>query len=62
MESKTSQKIILGAVVATAGLALTQIAFADKKPQWVKKGTKLVKCAGVVKAGMNDCGANAHSC
>ena len=35
---------------------------AQAAPSWAKKGDKLEKCAGVVKKGKNDCGANGHSC
>lgn len=39
----------LGAALSTSAVA------ADKK-------VEMEKCSGIVKAGMNDCGANGHSC
>lgn len=62
MEGKVSKRVIIGAVAATAGLALAHGASAGQTPKWAKKGTKMVKCAGVVKTGMNDCSANDHGC
>ena len=45
--------------VATVGAFITGAAL--MAPQaYAKKGYE--KCAGVVKAGQNDCGANGHSC
>ncbi|HAC65403.1 MAG TPA: hypothetical protein DCF68_18205 [Cyanothece sp. UBA12306] len=40
--------------VLALGLQVTEPAFAGKPG--------MEKCAGIVKAGMNDCGANDHSC
>ncbi|MGH7820126.1 MAG: BufA1 family periplasmic bufferin-type metallophore [Candidatus Binatia bacterium] len=31
-------------------------------PDWAGKGETLEKCAGIAKAGKNDCGASAHDC
>lgn len=46
-------------VSTAAGLALSSAALA-KAPTWAN--SKTVKCAGVVKAGANHCGANGHAC
>jgi uncharacterized membrane protein len=48
------------AALASAGL-LTAVA-AQAGPSWVSKGVAAEKCAGVAKAGKNDCGANGHAC
>ena len=45
-------------VVGVGGIAVTALA----APDWAKKGDTLEKCAGVVKAGKNDCGAKGHAC
>lgn len=47
---------------ALVGAGLTISGAALGLPKWAKKGDKLVKCKGIVKKGMNDCGANNHSC
>ena len=47
------------------GIALTGCSSTDKKSEgknWYIKGETIVKCRGIVKKGMNDCGANDHSC
>ncbi|MFT4702984.1 MAG: putative membrane protein [Bradymonadia bacterium] len=31
-------------------------------PSWSQPGDTIEKCAGIVLAGQNDCGANGHSC
>jgi len=31
-------------------------------PEWADKGDTLEKCAGVARAGKNDCGASTHDC
>ncbi|MGF1507924.1 MAG: DUF2282 domain-containing protein [Myxococcota bacterium] len=41
--------------LATAGAALAA-------PHWAAPGSTIVKCAGIAKKGMNDCGANGHDC
>lgn len=43
-----------------ATISLSTIASAG--PSWAKKGDVIEKCQGVAKKGMNDCGANGHSC
>ncbi|MFK8139434.1 MAG: DUF2282 domain-containing protein [Bdellovibrionales bacterium] len=53
-------------LTAAAGLVVSGLgmgtADAAGTPSWAKKGTKIVKCRGIAKAKMNDCGANGHSC
>ena len=51
-----NKHIITAALMAIGLSAALTVANAEDK----KKETK--KCAGIVKAGMNDCGANGHSC
>ncbi len=46
-------------LTAIAGLAISTASHA--KPAWADK-VEAVKCKGVAKKGMNDCGANGHSC
>lgn len=50
-------KQIITATLMAIGLsaALSVATAEDKKPE-------TEKCAGIVKAGMNDCGANGHAC
>lgn len=31
-------------------------------PEWADKGETLEKCAGIAKAGKNDCGTSTHDC
>ena len=55
MKAKTLSAVALAGAMATAlSLSVTQQAVAAKKD--------MEKCAGIVKAGKNDCGANGHSC
>ena len=49
MTGAAAASVLAGAMVLASGSAL-----ADEK--------KMEKCFGVVKAGMNDCQANGHSC
>lgn len=55
----TINKQLMAATIMALGLAATttalQAADDDAKPE-------TEKCAGIVKAGMNDCGANGHAC
>lgn len=46
------------------GIALSGCSSTDKAQgkKWYSKGDTIVKCRGIVKKGMNDCGANGHSC
>lgn len=54
---KTSKKLMTAAAL-TAFVAGSTTMVQDANA--AKKGYE--KCMGVVKAGMNDCGANGHSC
>jgi uncharacterized membrane protein len=48
---------------AAIGLGFAGIsAEAEAAPGWAKKGDTIVKCRGIAKKGMNDCGANGHDC
>jgi uncharacterized membrane protein len=49
------RQLIQGSALALAALAMTQSAIAADKPE-------MEKCAGVVKAGKNDCGTSKHAC
>lgn len=55
------KRLILTAAIAGAvsAAAATSIRSADAAPSW-KEGAE--KCSGMVKKGMNDCGANGHAC
>ena len=57
--SKEQSLLKLAGITALLSVATNANAF---KPKWVKDDVKVVKCAGIAKAGMNDCGANGHSC
>lgn len=59
-EGKTISRA-MALAVATLSAALVAEAFAAPPP-WAKKGDQLEKCAGIVKKGMNDCGAKGHAC
>lgn len=51
-------KSIMAAALVAVGLAATSgalLAADDAK-------VEMEKCSGIVKAGMNDCGANGHAC
>lgn len=63
-----SNKTLLGATLASfvaLGLA-SQLVPVEAKPSTPSgtppKGYESEKCAGIVKAGLNDCEANGHSC
>ena len=58
MFNKTSAVFL----AALAAGTFTVSSMANAAPKWAKKGSKIEKCAGVVKKGMNDCGANKHGC
>lgn len=50
---------------ATAAMAIGSSLISNAQamlPKWAKKGMKVVKCKGIAKKGMNDCGANGHGC
>lgn len=51
---------LLTATLAAGSLGLASIAHAA--PKWAPPGSTIVKCAGIAKKGMNDCGANGHDC
>ena len=55
-------KLLHAMSVALVGAGLVVSGAILGAPKWAKKGTKLVKCKGIVKKGMNDCGANGHAC
>ena len=49
------RQLIQGSALALVTLAMTQAAVAADKPE-------MEKCAGVAKAGKNDCGTSKHAC
>lgn len=53
-----SSKSVIGYAALTAFVAASSVMASDAHAG--KKGYE--KCAGIVKAGQNDCGANGHSC
>ena len=53
--------LLLISTSLSAGLSLVTT-IADAKPKWAKAKQPVVKCAGIAKKGMNDCGANGHAC
>lgn len=54
--------IAAGAACATALVALAPRGADAAPPSWAEVGDTLEKCAGIVLAGQNDCGANGHDC
>jgi len=54
MKTQTLSKVAAGSILAAALVANAGLAHAGKEGY--------EKCQGVAKAGMNDCGANGHSC
>ncbi|MEM1413604.1 MAG: DUF2282 domain-containing protein [Myxococcota bacterium] len=51
-----------GGLAAVAGVAISSgVALADA-PSWAAPGSVIEKCAGIARAGQNDCGANGHDC
>ena len=54
MKKNTLSKVAASSILAAALLSNSAITHAGKEG--------LEKCQGVAKAGMNDCGANGHSC
>ncbi|WP_020395881.1 DUF2282 domain-containing protein [Thiolinea disciformis] len=52
------QKSIMASTLIALGMAASSMAMAEDK----KAEVEMEKCSGIVKAGMNDCGANGHSC
>ncbi|MBU0656833.1 MAG: DUF2282 domain-containing protein [Gammaproteobacteria bacterium] len=53
----TSNKQLMATTLMALGMAAASgiVTAADDKPE-------MEKCGGIVKAGMNDCGANGHAC
>lgn len=50
-------------ILATLAVGGFMVATASQaKPSWAIEGVKIEKCAGVAKAGQNDCGAKGHDC
>ena len=58
MQKDISQKII----IATAVTSILSLGVTSYTEQAIAANTEMEKCAGIVKAGMNDCGANDHDC
>lgn len=58
---KAKPNPLVTASIALGSLSVAGVALAAA-PQWAAPGSTIVKCAGIAKKGMNDCGANAHSC
>lgn len=58
MKRALNGKVALAGILAV-GVGATAWA---GMPEWADNGEKLAKCAGIAKAGKNDCGANAHDC
>ncbi len=56
---KDTRKKILVASAMTSILALGVTNYIDPA---IAASTEMEKCAGIVKVGMNDCGANGHAC
>jgi len=52
--------IIQSALCAALALGLTSASHAATPPKATKEG--LEKCYGIVKSGLNDCGADSHAC
>ncbi|NEQ65878.1 MAG: DUF2282 domain-containing protein [Symploca sp. SIO1B1] len=57
---KDHKKTVAVATALTGVLALGYATFGSEAAFAGKPGME--KCGGIVKAGMNDCGANDHSC
>lgn len=58
MQKEMGKKILVATVMTTV-LSLGLNTYPD---QANAANTEMEKCAGIVKAGMNDCGANGHEC
>lgn len=56
--NQASRKAALAGILALGVSA----APAWAAPDWAQKGQTLEKCAGIAKAGKNDCGSSAHDC
>ncbi|MEM1022169.1 MAG: DUF2282 domain-containing protein [Myxococcota bacterium] len=55
------KKNLLNTTVLLGGFTAAGTALAGA-PKWAEPGSTIVKCAGIAKKGMNDCGANGHDC
>lgn len=53
-----NKPVITAAILALSFAAASTVAVSGDD----KEKMEMEKCAGIVKAGMNDCGANGHSC
>ena len=60
MDNNSIVKGALAGLVALGAVGLAGAVVAA--PGWARTGDTLEKCAGVAKAGKNDCGANGHGC
>jgi len=49
-------------IIATAMTSVLALGFNNYADQAIAASTEMEKCAGIVKAGQNDCGANGHAC
>ena len=57
----TDTKLIVSSALAALTVLEATTAFAQSGPA-AKPGYEFEKCYGVVKAGLNDCQTNTHSC
>lgn len=64
MEKDKWMQLSIGAILAVGlSVGTTATHGADKEHSKAKEGSKgMEKCYGIVKKGMNDCGAHNHSC
>lgn len=58
MSSKSKKLALAATLTSFVGGPLSAVA----APDWANTLGQAEKCAGVVKAGQNDCGANGHAC
>lgn len=56
----TTNKQLMAATIMALGMAAAGTLQADNHEGDAKP--EMEKCGGIVKAGMNDCGANGHAC
>lgn len=54
--------IMQSALSAALALGVTTVASATSQPAKAPTKEGLEKCYGIVKAGLNDCGADLHAC
>ncbi len=59
-----SSKFIVGSAISIVLLTATNTTIANEIPKTTKMSanTNKVQCAGVVKAGLNDCASAEHAC